>query len=274
MLEKVDLSKTLSKSEYRKMLPRLQRRLYDLAQACWDHGVPSIIVFEGWDASGKGSTIRTLTSRLDPRGFKLYPIQAPRTYELNHPWLWRFWLKIPNYGEMAIFDRSWYGRVLVERVEGFTSEEEWRKAYRDITEFERMLVDDGAVIIKFWLHISKREQKRRFKLLESDPLEAWHVTEEDWEHHHKYDQYLVAVEEMLERTETEWGPWTIVEATSRWYARKKVFETIISALEERLAESAPPPPEEVTWELDADDEIEDSVREAMDAAEVTIGEDH
>jgi polyphosphate kinase 2 (PPK2 family) len=212
-----------------------------------------------------------LTARLDPRGFKLYPIQAPRTYELNHPWLWRFWLKTPNRGEMAIFDRSWYGRVVVERVEDFTPEEEWRKAYRDITDFERMLVDDGAAIIKFWLHISKQEQKRRFKLLEKDPLKAWHVTAEDWEHHRKYDEYLMAVEEMLERTETEWAPWTIVEATSRWYARAKVFDTIISALEERLGENAPPPPEEGAWEFDADDEIDESVREAMDAAETAAG---
>jgi polyphosphate kinase 2 (PPK2 family) len=150
------------------------------------------------------------------------------------PWLWRFWLKLPNYGEMAIFDRSWYGRVLVERVEGLISEHEWQKAYRDIVDFERTVADDGTVLVKFWLHISKKEQRRRFKLLENDPSKSWHVTEEDWEHHRQYDAYLLAVEEMLERTETEWGPWTIVEAHNRWWARIRVMSTIIDALATRL----------------------------------------
>lgn len=267
MLEKVDLSKTLTHKEYDRLLPGLQRRLYDLEKACWEHKVPSLIVFEGWDAAGKGSTIATLTSRLDPRGFRLYPIQAPRTYELNHPWLWRFWLKIPAYGEMAIFDRSWYGRVLVERVEGLTPPEEWTKAYRDIVDFERMLADDGAVIVKFWLHISKAEQKRRFKKLEKTPLEAWHVQPEDWEHHRKYDAYLLAVEEMLERTDTEWGPWTIVEATSRWYAQRKVFDSLIAALEDRLGEHAPPRADEEAPLTNADDRIDSDVRAAMETAE-------
>ena len=234
MLEKIDLNKKLSKKEYKAQLPKLRRKLYDLQTKAWETNVPSIILFEGWDAAGKGTAIQTLTARLDPRGFKLYPIRGARTYEKMHPWLWRFWLKLPNYGEMAIFDRSWYGRVLVERVEGFTPEEEWRKAYRDIVDFERTIADDGYILVKFWLHMSKKEQRRRFKLLEKDPLKSWHVTEEDWEHHRQYDEYLLAVEEMLERTETEWGPWTIVEATNRWYARIKIFNTIINALEERM----------------------------------------
>jgi polyphosphate kinase 2 (PPK2 family) len=268
MLEKVDLSRSFPKKQYKAQLPALRRRLYDLQKACWDHGIPSVIVFEGWDAAGKGSAISTLTARLDPRGFKLYPIQAPRTFELNHPWLWRFWLKIPNYGEMAIFDRSWYGRVLVERVEKLTPEEEWRKAYRDIVDFERMLADDHAVIIKFFLHISKEEQKRRFKDLEGDPLEAWHVQPEDWEHHRKYDEYLLAFEEMLERTDTEWGPWTIVEATDRWFPQKKVFDTLIARLEESLGENAPPPESpDATAEYDDDDRVDVAVVEAMDDAE-------
>ncbi|MCK4450623.1 MAG: hypothetical protein KAX26_08530, partial [Anaerolineae bacterium] len=132
---------------------------------------------------------------------------------------------------------SWYGRVLVERIEDLTPEQEWRKYYRDIADFERTIADDGYVLVKFWLHISKEEQGRRFKLLEKDPLKSWQVTEEDWDHHRKYDEYLLAVEEMLERTETEWGPWTIVEATNRWWARAKVFNTIINALAERLEEA-------------------------------------
>jgi len=240
MLEKVNLDLKLPKKEYKRLLPGLQRRLYDLEKACWDHRIPSIVLFEGWDAAGKGSAIGTLTERLDPRGFKLHKIQAPRTYEKQRPWLWRFWLKTPAYGEMAIFDLSWYQRVLVERVEKLTPKREWRRAYRDIVDFERMLADDGTVIVKFWLHISKKEQRKRFRKLEKDPLESWRVTPEDWKRHEKYDEYLLAAEEMFERTETEWGPWTIVEATDRWHARKKIFVSLIRALEERLGDLAPP----------------------------------
>jgi polyphosphate kinase 2 (PPK2 family) len=243
MLEKIDLTKELPKEEYKVQLTHLRSRLSDLQKACWDANIPSVTLFEGWDAAGKGTSINLLTQRLDPRGFKLYAIQAPRTYEMHMPWLWRFWLKLPNYGEMAIFDRSWYGRVLVERVEGFISEEEWRKGCRDIVDFERNIADDGYVVIKFWLHISKKEQARRFKRLEKDPLESWHVQPEDWEHHRKYDEYVVAVEEMLERTDTEWGPWTIVEATDRRWARVKIFGTIVRRLEKALQERGLPLPE-------------------------------
>ncbi|UCC86959.1 MAG: hypothetical protein JSV81_19225 [Anaerolineales bacterium] len=242
MLEKIDLTSRLPKEDYKTRMPRLRDRLYDLQKACWEGNIPTVILFEGWDAAGKGTAVKALTRRLEPRGFKLYPIQAPRTYESHMPWLWRFWLKLPNYGEMAIFDRSWYGRVLVERVEGLTPEVAWRKAYRDIANFERTIADDGYVIVKFWLHISKEEQRRRFRKLEKDPLESWHVQPEDWEHHRKYDDYLQAVEEMLERTETEWGPWTIVEATDRRWARVKIFETIIDQLEDTLEKRGLPLP--------------------------------
>jgi AMP-polyphosphate phosphotransferase len=234
MLEKVNLSEKKDKKTYKRRLPELQNRLYMLQKATWDAGMPVAIIFEGWDAAGKGSSIQILTSRLDPRGFKLYPIREARTYEKKHPWLWRFWLKIPARGEIAIFDRSWYGRVLVERVEGFVQESEWRRAYRDIVDFERTLADDGTLIFKFFLHISKEEQKKRFKKLLKDPLTAWHVEAEDWEHHAKYDDYVRAIEEMLERTETEWGPWTIVEATDQRHTRLKIIETITLRLEDRL----------------------------------------
>ena len=234
MLEKVDLSKKLSKKAYKERFPQLQQRLYDVQKTCWDAQIPTVILFEGWDAAGKGTSINLLTRRLDPRGFKVYPIRGARTYEQARPWLWRFWLKLPNYGEMAIFDRTWYGRVLVERVEKLTPKREWRRAYRDIVEFERQITDDGYVVVKFWLHISKAEQKRRFKKIERDPLNWWRVTDEDWEHHKKYEQYLLAVEEMLERTETEYAPWTIVEATDRYWTRVKIFETVIRAMEAAL----------------------------------------
>jgi polyphosphate kinase 2 (PPK2 family) len=240
MLENINLKKKkLSREEYKRALPGLQRRLYDLEKACWDQGVSTVVVIEGWDASGKGTTISTLTQRLDPRGFKLYPITAPRTYEQQRPWLWRFWLKVPNRGEMVIFDHSWYSRVLEERVERAVPETAVREAMRDIVEFERMLSDDGTAILKLFLHISKKEQSRRFRMIEADPLEAWRVTRADWARHKKYEKYLAAIEEMLELTESEYAPWTIVEATSKWHARKKVFETIIIAMEKRLGTNAP-----------------------------------
>jgi polyphosphate kinase 2 (PPK2 family) len=240
MLENINLKKKLSREASKRMLPPLQQRLNDLEKACWDQQVPTMIVFEGWDAAGKGTTISALTQRLDPRGFKLYPITSPRTYEQQRPWLWRFWLKVPNRGEMVIFDKSWYGRVLEERVEKTIPEKAWRQAYRDIVEFERMLADDGSTILKFFLHISRKEQKERFRAIQQDPLEAWRVTPDDWSRHKKYDQYLAATEEMLELTESEFAPWTIVEATSKWHARVKVFETIIAAIERRLGANAPP----------------------------------
>ena len=239
MLENINLKKKVAREEYKRILPGLQGRLYDLERACWDLRVPSVIVFEGWDASGKGTTIATLTQRLDPRGFKLYPITAPRTYEQLRPWLWRFWLKVPNRGEMLIFDHSWYGRVLEERVERTIPEKEWRQAYRDIVEFERTLAEDGAIILKFFLHISKKEQKKRFQAIEAEPLEAWRVTAADWARNKKYRRYLAATEEMFELTDSEYAPWTIVQATSKWYARKKLFETIIAAVEKRLGGKAP-----------------------------------
>ncbi len=234
MLEKVDLRKRLSKEEYKKRLPVLRDRLFQVQKACWEAKIPIIIVFEGWDAAGKGTTINTLTERLEPRGFQLHAIRGPRTYETHMPWLWRFWQKLPNYGEVAIFDRSWYGRVLVERVEKLTPKKLWRPAYQDIADFERTLADDGYRIVKFFLHISKKEQKKRFKKIEKDPVESWHVEPEDWEHHRRYDEYLEAVEEMLQSTETEWAPWTIIESTDLRFARVKVFETIIARMEEAL----------------------------------------
>ena len=235
MLEKIDLNKKISKKEYKKIFPRLRMKLYALQKASWDAEIPVIILFEGWDAAGKGTSIQNLTSKLDPRGFKLYPVRAARTYESNRPWLWRFWIKIPGKGEWAIFDRSWYGRTLVERVEGLISKRSWRRAYRDIVNFERTLADEGYLIIKFFLHISRKEQKRRFDNLIADPLTAWQVLPEDWEHHKHYDDWRLAYEETFERTETESGPWTIVEATNRRYTNLKIFQTLTNSLEMQLA---------------------------------------
>jgi polyphosphate kinase 2 (PPK2 family) len=194
------------------------------------------------------------------------------------PWLWRFWLKIPNYGEIAIYDRSWYGRVLVERVEELTPEDKWRRAYRDIVNFERTLAVDGYVIVKFFLHISKKEQRRRFKKLEKDPLKRWHVQPEDWEHHKKYDQYVLAIEEMLERTDTEWGRWTIIEATDKRWARIKVFETIINRMEEALEKKGLPLPHKkeggVTAEPPPEEEVPIPPPEANATSDKEASESH
>jgi polyphosphate kinase 2 (PPK2 family) len=256
MLEKIDLNKKISKKEYKNVFPRLRMKLYALQKASWDAEIPVIILFEGWDAAGKGTSIQNLTSKLDPRGFKLYPIRAARTYENKRPWLWRFWLKIPGKGEWTIFDRSWYGRTLVERVEGLISERSWRRAYRDIVNFERTLADEGYLIIKFFLHISRKEQKRRFDKLIADQLTAWQVLPEDWEHHKHYEDWRLAYEETCERTETESGPWTIVEATNRRYTNLKIFETLTNSLEMQLA-SMDALPDPAYWE-DAVDELPDN----------------
>ncbi len=234
MLDKLDLDQKISKKDYKRLVPQLTERLYSLQKASWDAQIPIVILFEGWDAAGKGTSIQKLTSPLDPRGYKLYPIRAARTYEKKRPWLWRFWLKLPARGEWAIFDRSWYGRVLVERVEKLISESDSQRAYRDIIDFEHALADDGHLIIKFFLHISQQEQKRRFNLLSKDPLTAWHVTPEDWDHHNHYDDWCLAYEQAFERTETEWGPWTIVEATNQRFTWIKIYRTVIQSIEERL----------------------------------------
>ena len=194
----------------------------------------TMVVFEGWDAAGKGTAIGKLTQRLEPRGFTLHAIRGARTFERHMPWMWRFWTKLPPRGQIAIFDRSWYGRVLVERVEGLIEEKRWRRAYADIVSFERALADDRYVFVKFFLHISMDEQSARFEELEGDPATAWHIEAEDWWHHEKYHEYLLAIEEMLERTESEFAPWCLVEATDRYWARVKIFETLTRRLRRGL----------------------------------------
>jgi polyphosphate kinase 2 (PPK2 family) len=245
-------------------MPVLQDRLFEVQKASWDAHIPVVILFEGWDAAGKGTSIQKLTGPLDPRGYKLYPIRASRTHEKKYPWLWRFWLKLPARGEWAIFDRSWYGRVLVERVEKLAPEAEWRRAYRDIVDFERTLADDGCLILKFFLHISKAEQKKRFNKLLKDPLTAWHVAPEDWDHHEHYDEWLLAYEEAFERTETEWGPWTIVEATDRRHTWVKIYRSIINSLEHRLG--WPPLALTAAHDDEEDDEMADDADEMASEA--------
>ena len=238
----MNLDQKLSKTDWKVRQPAYRQRLYDLQKAAFDAGMPTIVIFEGWDAAGKGTCVKTLSARLDPRGFTVWPIRGARTYEKKRPWLWRFWNKLPNYGHMAIFDRSWYGRVTVERVEYGLPPREWRRAYTDIVDFERLIALDGYVIVKFFLHISKQEQAQRFRKIEKDPLESWRLEDEDRERHRNYDLWLKVYEEMLERTDSSFGPWTIVEATNRWFELDKVYRTLIGAMEARLGELDAVPP--------------------------------
>lgn len=234
MLEKVDLSQKIEKAEYKTIISDLELKLGDLQRQARALDIPVIIVFEGWDAAGKGTTINRLLLSLDSRGFNVHPTNPPSEEERLRPFLWRFWIKTPERGKMALFDRSWYGRVLVERVDKIVKKKVWSKAYDEVRSFERQLVDDDNVIIKFFLHITPKEQKRRFKRLQSNPSTAWKVTEEDWRHHNQYDRYLEAVEEMLAKTDTEYAPWTIVEAHDRRFAIVKVFRTVIEAMESKI----------------------------------------
>lgn len=250
MLEKLDLTLSLSKEDYKARLPGLQQRLFELQLACWKNGAGSLLVFEGWQAAGVGGTLNLLTQKLEPRGFRLHAIREPRTYETHMPWLWRFWRCVPNYGQLAIFDKSWYRRVVDERVDKVVSKREWQQASQDIADFERTLSDDGYAILKFFFHITKKEQKKRFQKMEKDPLAGWHAQPVDWLHNREYDKYLEAVEDMLQKTDSEWAPWTLVEATDRRWARIKVLEAVARTLEAALEKRgvgvpAPPPsPEE------------------------------
>jgi polyphosphate kinase 2 (PPK2 family) len=260
LLTDVDLTLALADKAYKKTIKTQMARLLELEQLIYERAVPVIVVFEGWDAAGKGTTIRRVTEKLDARGFKVLPTQAPRTHEKQRPWLWRFWMNIPRYGQIAIFDRSWYGRVLVERVEALTPIPEWIRAYEEINAFERTLAADGTILIKCWLHISKAEQLRRFLLLAHDPATAWQVTAEDWEHHRKYDEYLAAVEDMLENTDTAVAPWHVIPATDPNYRTFVVFRTLIAQLESVLDEKTS------EWEK-AEAAIEPSAETAAEVAD-------
>jgi polyphosphate kinase 2 (PPK2 family) len=234
MLETVDLSQKLSPSEYKVNLIKLQVRLSQLGFQVYKQQRPVILAFEGWDAAGKGGAIRRVTERLDPRGYVVHSISAPQGDDKEHHYLWRFWRRLPEAGQIAIFDRTWYGRVLVERVEGFCSEEEWRRAYREINQFERQLVDFGTVLVKFWLHISAQEQLDRFEARRDTPYKAWKLTDEDWRNRDKWGPYETAVEDMLLKTSTTVAPWTVVPANDKLFARVFVLETIVRTLEREL----------------------------------------
>lgn len=231
MLELVDLEKTIDRKTYKQAFPGLELRLGKCQRKARDAGVPIVIAIEGWDAAGKGSVINRLTQAMDARGFTVRPINAATEEERLRPWMWRYWRQLPREGNIAVFDRSWYGRVLVERVEGLCTEDAWRRAYREINEFERQLADFGTVIVKFWLHIDRAEQLRRFKAREQAPHKQWKITDEDWRNRRKWPHYTVAAVDMLKKTSTTYAPWTVLEANNKLYARIKALQTVADALE-------------------------------------------
>jgi polyphosphate:AMP phosphotransferase len=233
-LDHVDLSKSLTPDEYAARLKKAQASLRELEHEIYARRVPVVIAYEGWDAAGKGGNIRRLTQNLDPRGYEVVPVAAPNDIEKAHHYLWRFWAQMPKAGHITIFDRTWYGRVLVERVEGFCSEAQWRRAYREINGMEQHLAHFGAVVLKFWLHIDPHEQLRRFREREGLSHKQWKITAEDWRNREKLDQYREAVEEMLYRTSTPYAPWTIVESNCKRHARVKVLETVCKAIRKRI----------------------------------------
>jgi polyphosphate kinase 2 (PPK2 family) len=234
VLDTVDLKKSLKKADFKKLIGPLQERLRTLQYQLVQAEVPTVVVFEGWDAAGKSTMIQRLAERLDPRAFRAFPGAPPSDLEKRYHWLWRYQVRLPEDGQVAIFDHSWYGRVLVERVEKLARRRQWQSAYEQINEFERWLADDGQVLVKFWLHIGKKTQKRRLMRMERDAFERWKVSREDWRRNRRYRQWSRAVEDMLAKTDTPHAPWVIVEAEDFRYARVKVFDTLVRAMEAAL----------------------------------------
>jgi polyphosphate kinase 2 (PPK2 family) len=234
MLETVDLNSKLDREHYVRELARRQIQLRELGYQVYLQKRPVIIAFEGWDAAGKGGAIKRITEKLDPRGYVVYPISAPQGEDKTRHYLYRFWRRLPEPGQIAIFDRSWYGRVLVERVEGFAKENEWQRAFKEINAFERQLRDFGAVVVKFWVHISREEQLRRFEERKAIGYKAWKLTDEDWRNRAKWGDYEEAVEEMLVKTSTTLAPWSLVEGNNKYWARAKILARLVEVLSTEL----------------------------------------
>jgi len=233
-LGQIDLTQSLSEDDYKHKLSQQQARLGKLQREIYEQQVPVLAIFEGWDAAGKGGAIKRLTDILDPRSYEVQPFAAPTDEEKSHHYLWRFWRRLPSAGKIGIFDRSWYGRILVERVEGFATDEEWRRAYREINEFEEQLTRAGYVLVKFWLHIDTDEQLKRFQARKENPFKQYKLTDEDWRNREKWPFYEVAVNQMIQRTHTPTAPWTIVGANCKYSARVQVVETVVEAIQREL----------------------------------------
>lgn len=234
VLAKVDLTKSYTEKEYHKKKKKLQKKIRKLHGELYRRQIPVIIGFEGWDAGGKGGAIKRLTEKMDPRGFTVNTTAAPNDYEKAHHYLWRFWKNVPKKGHVAVYDRTWYGRVMVERIEGFCTKKEWQRAFKEINDMEAQFVQSGAIVLKFWMQIDKEEQRKRFEERQKNPEKQWKITEEDWRNRDKWDAYEEAVNEMLIRTSTPEAPWVIVEGNCKYYARIKVLEAVIEAIEKRL----------------------------------------
>lgn len=233
-LDEVDRGLYLPQKEYRRKLKLEQKRFHELELEMYLKRIPLLIMFEGWDAAGKGGAIKRVAQALDARSYEIFPSPAPTTDEKLHPHLWRYWTRLPKAGHVGIYDRSWYGRVLVERVEGFATAEEWQRAYDEINAFERDLSSWGATLIKFWVEVSPDEQLERFKERERDPRKQWKITEDDWRNREKYPQYKEAIEDMFKATSTLQNPWTILESENKYYARVKALQVVNDTLEQRL----------------------------------------
>jgi AMP-polyphosphate phosphotransferase len=250
-LDDVDLSVKLSKKEAAERLEAAQTRLLALRLVLGglvgERGIgpPVCVLFEGWDASGKGGAIKRLVGELDPRHVRVVQFAAPSYDEKRHHWLWRFWPVLPGWGGMSVLDRSWYGRVLVERVEKFATQEQWSRGYDEINDFERMLTAEGMILVKFFMHLSDEEQLKRFEARERNPLKSWKLTDEDWRNRKRRKHYTAAIEEMLDRTDTAWAPWHLIEGDQKKWARVKVVETVNDALVAGMRAHGidPPPPD-------------------------------
>ncbi len=242
-LASLDLTRKLSRKQEAERLAAAQQRLLQLRLVLGGQldpdgklGPPLCVLFEGWDASGKGGAIKRLVAPLDARHVRVAQFAAPSHDEKRHHFLWRFWPVLPGWGGMAVLDRTWYGRVLVERVEGFATEEQWQRAYGEIADFERSLAAEGMILVKFWLHVSDAEQLKRFEARAQEPLKNWKLTDEDWRNRDKRAAYEAAVEEMLARTDHPGGPWIVVEGDDKRWARVRVLEEVVAAIERGLAE--------------------------------------
>jgi AMP-polyphosphate phosphotransferase len=251
-LDELDLSLSLSREQYEERLAAAQQRLAALRLALGGKlpgyeatlGPALAVMFEGWDASGKGGALQRLVEKLDPRHVRVAQYGAPTELEKRHHFMWRFWPAVPGLGGMTVFDRSWYGRVLVERVDELATPEQWEHAYRTIVEFERSFCEEGGVLVKFWLHLSEDEQLKRFEERQNDPLKRWKLSDDDWKNRAKRPLYLRAVEDMLDRTEHPHAPWCLVEAESKRFARVKVIETVNAEVERGMRERGLPVPAE------------------------------
>lgn len=233
-LSEIPLDKTIEEDAYRIELKELQNKLKGLHNELYRKKIPVIIAYEGWDAAGKGGNIKRITGALDPRGYEVHPIASPEPHEKARHYLWRFWNRLPKTGHVAIFDRTWYGRVMVERLEGFCGENDWKRAYNEINEFEKELSDWGAVIIKFWVQIDKDVQLERFTDRQNTPEKQWKITDEDWRNREKWDQYEDAINEMMKKTNTSYAPWHVLESNDKKYARIKALKIVIAEIEKVL----------------------------------------